>query len=802
VLEERAVPAALVWSGLGKDNLWSDAANWIAKAAPQAGDSLTFPAGARQPSNVNDLADGFALKALSFSGGGYLITSSQGQALALAALNDRAASGGNILAVNITVTGTPEPVYVLAAAETLDLEGALEGRADLAKLGAGNLLLKGDNSAWGGRLLVSQGTVTVGGVLALGAGAQGPVGGPASAPVTVVAGATLALDGDFQVSRPLLLGGTLLEQNGHGGWLGSVLLTGPHAAVSVAAGAQLDLSGAIDGDYALVKVGPGEVDLLGSNSYTGLSIFQGTVFVTDPASLGSDGPETATIVRGVLELEGQSDDYNQTLTLLGGTLRQLAGANAWDGPINLGTASTFDVQAGELDLFGPVSGGAGPTGQALVKTGEGKLTLPKANDYSGQTVVQEGVLSVQDVQALGATDAAHVSAVSVAEGGTLELNTSVPSTFSYPLFLAGSGSDGQGALDNVGGNNAWAVANIALTAPAAINVEGATHLAIGSGFVNGRATTSGRLISATAGAGLTKQGAGLLSLANDNAAYTGPTIVVQGTLVVQKSRGLGDASQGTTLFGGTLEVDAASGTVAEPLTLQDGTTLTLNGARLGGPIFLEGTATVNTPIRVLSATISGTIRGLPGAGLNKTGDGTLVLSGTGFYTGLTLVLAGTVDLAGQGALPLSTIHVAGGNPTGQGPSPALVLGPRPVGKNFVSVGGIVADPGSAVLANGVQWSGSVNLQGSFTANVVSAEIAPAEGSYRGTVTLSGPLTVLIAVPIIRRGDKFTLIEVPFGSTIIGTFAGLPEGATVSASGHNFTISYVGGAGQDVVLTAQ
>jgi hypothetical protein len=34
----------------------------------------------------------------------------------------------------------------------------------------------------------------------------------------------------------------------------------------------------------------------------------------------------------------------------------------------------------------------------------------------------------------------------------------------------------------------------------------------------------------------------------------------------------------------------------------------------------------------------------------------------------------------------------------------------------------------------------------------------------------------------------------------GIFAGLPQGATLLLSGRTFPISYVGGTGQDVVLT--
>lgn len=50
------------------------------------------------------------------------------------------------------------------------------------------------------------------------------------------------------------------------------------------------------------------------------------------------------------------------------------------------------------------------------------------------------------------------------------------------------------------------------------------------------------------------------------------------------------------------------------------------------------------------------------------------------------------------------------------------------------------------------------------------------------------------------GQTFTLIDKPFLGPVVGTFAELPEGATITSRGVTFSISYVGGTGNDVVLT--
>ncbi len=56
--------------------------------------------------------------------------------------------------------------------------------------------------------------------------------------------------------------------------------------------------------------------------------------------------------------------------------------------------------------------------------------------------------------------------------------------------------------------------------------------------------------------------------------------------------------------------------------------------------------------------------------------------------------------------------------------------------------------------------------------------------------------------VIKKGDTFTIINNKGANPIEGaTFKGLPEGAEITVGGAIFKISYVGGDGNDVVLTA-
>jgi hypothetical protein len=111
-------------------------------------------------------------------------------------------------------------------------------------------------------------------------------------------------------------------------------------------------------------------------------------------------------------------------------------------------------------------------------------------------------------------------------------------------------------------------------------------------------------------------------------------------------------------------------------------------------------------------------------------------------------------------------------------------------------------PASIALGTDTVASGDVVLTG---ADTLSATLHDPAGSGRlvvtGTVALGGAaLDLTVAEPLVR-GQEFLLIENDAADAIGGTFAGLPEGAVVAATGGFFKISYMGGDGNDVVVRA-
>ena len=135
-------------------------------------------------------------------------------------------------------------------------------------------------------------------------------------------------------------------------------------------------------------------------------------------------------------------------------------------------------------------------------------------------------------------------------------------------------------------------------------------------------TTDGTYSGVLSGSGtLTKIGTGTLVLAETNT-YSGGTILDEGTVSVSADANLGVASGSLTFDGGTLETTASFDS-SRAVTLEAG----------GG--------TIDTEVGTL--TLSGVVGG--SGALTKTGDGTLVLTGTNTYSGGTNLDAGTVSVS-------------------------------------------------------------------------------------------------------------------------------------------------------------
>jgi Tol biopolymer transport system component len=133
-----------------------------------------------------------------------------------------------------------------------------------------------------------------------------------------------------------------------------------------------------------------------------------------------------------------------------------------------------------------------------------------------------------------------------------------------------------------------------------------------------------------------------------------------------------------------------------------------------------------------------------------------------------------------------------------------------LGDTTVSSGGTVK--GNGDFGNLTIQSGGHLAPGNSPGCVTSTSLNLASGSsydydqakVDGAVDVTGAnLNVqLISDFKPKKDDSFRIIDNDASEAVTGTFAGLAEGATFTVSGYVFKISYVGGTGNDVVLTVQ
>jgi Ca2+-binding RTX toxin-like protein len=286
--------------------------------------------------------------------------------------------------------------------------------------------------------------------------------------------------------------------------------------------------------------------------------------------------------------------------------------------------------------------------------------------------------------------------------------------------------------------------------------------------------------------------------------------------------GGGGAGFGGAIFvrdGGKLTIGTASLSDNSATGGEGGTSLTSSvvgesGQGAGTGLFLQGIGTLTfDPGAGQVATIADTIvdeQGLlasgydtyiprfsydPGAwGVWKSGDGTLILSGNNAYVGETHVDAGRLQVDGSIAYSMTT-RVSNG---------ATLGGNGTTGDVVVEAGGILGAGNSAgrlstgdlLLASGAIFDVEI---GGTVAGVGGYDQIAALGSVAlGNATLDLSLLSGFAP---NFGDAFEIVDNNGADAVAGTFSGLAEGAEFVAAGRAFEISYKGGDGNDVVVTA-
>ncbi len=292
----------------------------------------------------------------------------------------RAGAAGLTTANSLTLQGT---LTVDTNGNDYTLAGTVQDLntpGGLRKIGIGTLTLSGFNYYSGGTVIES-GTVAISADAALGA----------SSGALTLAGGDLELTGtaSFAMSRNVVL-------NGAGG-----------AFKVDYSGSVVDLGGTVSGSGRLSKQGPGTLNLLAANSFTGGTVVTGgTLGLGDAGALGT-GP----------------------LTLVSSTLKPLVDGLSFGNALTV-TDSAIDVGVLNLTLTGPIGG------SNFTKFGAGTLTLTGDNTLVSGVTVSSGSLAIGSNTALGTNSLGlfgGTSLIAAADNlvvaNALELVSGAPITF-------------------------------------------------------------------------------------------------------------------------------------------------------------------------------------------------------------------------------------------------------------------------------------------------------------------------------------------------------------------------------------
>ncbi|WP_447922762.1 autotransporter domain-containing protein [Achromobacter aegrifaciens] len=321
---------------------------------------------------------------------------------------------------NINLGGAGGGLDIADAANTFTVEQALSGNGKLAKLGAGTLVLTGNNTYMGGTS-VQAGTLQVG---------DGAISGSIAGDAVIQAGATLA----FKRSDRMVFGG------------------------------------ALSGAGELRHAGTGTLVLTGQNTLTGATTIEsGTLQVGDG---GTSGAMTGNIVNHGSLVFNRADDSSYSGALSGSGALTKAGAGSL---VMTGDSSAYagaaQLSAGTLQVDGKLGGrlqasagttlaGTGTLDSAVIGAG---ATLAPGNASSpygrmnllGDLDFKPGATYRVATTADGRHSSMHVAGTARLAGSVVQLAQTgnyAPST-TYSILTADRGV--QGRFDSVSSNFAF-----------------------------------------------------------------------------------------------------------------------------------------------------------------------------------------------------------------------------------------------------------------------------------------------------------------------------------------------------------
>lgn len=502
---------------------------------------------------------------------------------------------------------------------------------------------------------------------------------------------------------------------------------------------------------------------------------------------------------GPLELlGGLADSAGGLLTLLGDvTCDGPTGSSAtsrFEGVVSLGSQSrtfTVNTNGGYLIFLANLTGGLGA---GFTKAGDGSMRLAGTNSFSGTAVIAAGYALVGGMPGFAtATPFGTTNAGTVLKAGA-HLYLQSLSIGDEPLTIEDLAPPWFDAQFISEGDCFWSgPITVTATDEAFIYNSGGTLTL--SGPIGGPGNV--RFFSY-----FTAQPSSTILTGALPNTYAGHTYAEGNELVLSKPDGV-NAIPGSL----TLENYGTSGIVVTAVRLMHAQQIA-DGAQVSVQSFgqlnlnnfaeaigsLAGTGSVATASAALTVgannlntTFDGTITGNGPVTLVKQGTGALTLTGSQTYLGRTDVTGGKLLVNGR---LLSHTTVSGNAALGGNGSVGTVGSTD----GFVSPG---TSPGRLTTKDIALKSSTLNVELNGTTPGVNCD----QLQTTGTVTLATSCALNVTLGFASVvGDQFTLIANDGSDPIIGTFAAFVEGTALMLNGQKFVISYIGGTGNDVVLT--
>ncbi|MEZ0258036.1 MAG: autotransporter-associated beta strand repeat-containing protein [Chthoniobacter sp.] len=532
-------------------------------------------------------------------------------------------------------------------------------------------------------------------------------------------------------------------------------------------------NGAGGGKVALVvnNTGAGITTLSGANTFTGgTTINAGTLQITQTTSAASTG--TFNLGGGTFQINqaGNNFGYSSTINLTADSTFSSIGAGAinWTGTLN-GNNHVLNANSGATRVY--LNGTFNNVTQINITAGAVGLDLASAGHESTPVVVSSGA-------SLWFANATNTLASNITLNGgaglgstgalALEGGTNLTPVLSGTLTLnSGNSSIGNAGTANAGNNISITGKVTGTGSLTKISINRLT-LSNATNDYSGSTTITGGVLQANDGVGLPTGSflsldGGVLQSNNSSASFT-RSLGTSGSGNFQfTANGGGFSANGgqlTVNIGGATAGQTWGSTVGTNLvgTLQFGSvsanakTLFQNAIDLNG-----GTRTINVTAGTGgdSAEISGAITNSTGtSGLTKTGTGTLILSGSNTYNGITTISTGTLQfgngsttgsLLSSGTISIAataTLAINRSNPVAQGTDFGAISGTTGILTQLGTGALTLTGSNSITTLNVNNATGTVDI-GSGNTTIANAGGNAIQSTTGGTINATGGGTLTL-----------------------------------------------------------